>query len=401
MADKQKEKDYKTPDLSKLYKRQLDDMPVTWNFRVLRIRRGQKHRLNLGPYVDSLDWGDDGKYGSGSITFLKPDPDKPFRPLDIGDMVRVDVWYKGRWTQIVTMRVDTFPDSSTGDGALSCTMKDDLSLLTKAKRDWRFRKTRARKRGWYPGEIAKAVAKREGLRVGKIHKGLHRIDKLEKKDTFGLDVIFAAYEHERKKTGKRYAMRIVGNRLEIQPWARQTNVFVVNESIESASITRGTEKKNPATAITGKGRIGKGDDAKKVRFRFFRPKAIRRYGLREKEIDYGRVSSEADLRKQVKADYADEIKAHKTGSITVTGMPFIRGQFGTLRKGEGIKISIPAEGMTRKNSWFWTTSVRHTLSGGSYTVSIDFDDGDPWLAYEEEQDKSARAEEEERRRRRA
>ena len=383
------DREYKTPNLARLYSRAAADLPDIWHFRVSRLRRGER-RLNLAPYVDSVEWSDEGMYGSGTVSLVKPDPDWNRLYLAKGDLIRVDVWLRGRWFQMTTMRIDGFPESDTGGGVVGATMKDDLSLLTRQKRDWRFRKTKARGRGYYPGEIARAVAKREGLRVGAIARGTKRIDKLEKKDSFGLDVIFEAYNKERAETGKRYMVRIHNGRLEVTGWRRNVYLAVIEPTIESASVTRKTKVANPATVIEGKGKIGKGKDARKVKYRYKRKAIVRMHGLKEDERDYGRVKSLADLRKQVKADYADEITVHKSGSLEITGMPFVRGAWGSMRKGEGIQIRLPAEGMKGKKSYFWTKAVRHSVSGDSYTCSIEFDDGDPWLAYMEEQDKARR-----------
>ena len=196
----EKDKVYKTPDLAKMYSRSRE-MPTIWNFRFLRVRRGSPS-MDLGPYVESIDWSDDGQYGAGSLSMVKAEVGRNWFPVTKGDMVRVDAEYKGRWHQLVTMRVDGFPSSDTGSGGLSVELKDDLSLLTVQKRDWRYRKTRQRGRGWYPGEIARDIAKKEGLRVGNIFRGAHRIDKLEKKDTYGLDVIAEAYKRETLQDGR-------------------------------------------------------------------------------------------------------------------------------------------------------------------------------------------------------
>lgn len=379
---------HKTPDLAALYRRQMREMPAIWNWRLLRQRPGEPS-FDLSEYVSSIEWGDSGTTGDGTVDLTKPDPNRNWQPLTKGDLVRVDTLYRGRWFQLVTMRVEDFPESDTGAGALSVTIQDDLVLLTMQKRDWRYRKTRQRGRGWYPGEVARDVAKREGLRTGEIHRGYHRIDKLEKKDAFGLDVIFAAYEKERSHTGRHYDVRIHNGKLEIIPFQRQVFLYVAEESIEDASVTR-QAKANPATVWTGKGRVGKGPHARKVRFRFRRSEMVRRFGMKEKEKNYGRVSSDADLRRQVKADYAEEVKVKKGGSLTLTGMPFIRGAWGSLRKGEGIQILLAPEGMTGKASWFWTTSVRHQISGGTYTVALEYSEEDPWLSYYDEVDKAQR-----------
>ena len=384
----EKDKEYKTPDLAKLYSKPGRAMPTIWNFRVLRVRPGER-KLDVSEFVESMDWGDGGTYGEGSLVLIKPDTMRNWHPVTMGDRVQIDAEYRGRWYQLVTMRVDGFPESSTADGSLSIAMKDDLALLTVQKRDWRYRKTKSRGRGWFPGEIARDVAKKEGLRVGEIFRGAHRIDKLEKKDTFGLDVIFEAYNREKAKTGQRYQVRIHNNKLEVRPWARQVIVYVAEESIEDASVSRAT-RPNPATVWLGKGRVGKGAKARKVKFRYKRQELVRRYGMKEKEKDYGRVDSEAALRRQVKADYAEEVKVNKTGSVTLTGIPFVRGAWGSMRKGEGIKIVLPGEGMTGKHAWVWTRSVQHSVSGSGYTVAIEFEEKDPWLAYEEEVDKAQR-----------
>ena len=94
------------------------------------------------------------------------------------------------------------------DGSISVALADDFQALRRNRRDWSFRKTKRRKHGYYPGEIAKKVAAQEGVRVRRVVRGKHRLTKLVRKDATALDVLREAYVKEHEKTGLRFILRM-------------------------------------------------------------------------------------------------------------------------------------------------------------------------------------------------
>lgn len=281
------------------------------------------------------------------------------------------------------------PRAQVEGGTVDVELTDDLDVLKRNRRDWTFRRTKRRKRGWFAHEIARVVARKEGVRLGRIAKGTKRLRKLVKKDTAGLDILRAAYAHEREETGRRFVIRMAGGKLEIVPFQRNPILYIFGAQMQSAMIEK-IGKARPVTVLEGKGRVGKGDEAKKVKHTEVRRDLIRRFGYLHKEQDFGRVSSKAELRRKVKREMAKQVRLKPTIEFEYAGVPFIR-------RGDGIHVKVKGEGFAgrdpqaRKRAFVYVTAARFRVDGSSgFTMSISANVEDPYFKDRRRREREAR-----------
>jgi hypothetical protein len=274
-------------------------------------------------------------------------------------------------------------------GIYSVDLTDDLILLTRNRRDWTYRKTKKRKRGWYLHEIVHDVARREGVRLGRVARGRKRIDKLVKKNASALEVLREACAKEQEAHGIRFVIRMNNGRLDIIPYERNRILYQFDFGEEESSDLQQKQADRPVTVIEAKGHIGKGHAAKKVRATVQDRYVIRRFGRVVDERSYGKVASRAELVKKAKRDLAKGIKTTRTGTLTHRGIPFIR-------RGVGIRW------VTREPGWYgraehsldrsflFTNAVTHTIAGPDYTMEVGVVQEDPFHADQERRDKERR-----------
>lgn len=375
------------PDLRKFYGRDLSDVQAgSWSFRVMLLRGRGTKALDLTPLTESFTWENAEASLTGSIDLRRPDPQEPI-PIGVGHRVAVDVRWRGSWYRLWQMRAG-IPESDLADGSTSVDLTDDLSVLSRNKRNWSYKKTKRRKRGWFGHEIVRDVARKEGLRVGALAKCKYRQGRLVKKDAFALDIIREAYHQEREKSGRRFFIHMRDGKLEVLPLKRNSILYVFKEQVEEA-LVRQEQALKPVTILKGKARVGKGKQAKKLRYTAMDRKLVARYGKSTQEKDYGRVSSLKVLKDKVNRDYAQKTKVKRTGSLTVPGVPF-------LRRGDGIRWVSREPGYfgrtedLRDRSFVYISSISHTVSGSGYTMQMDFVQEDPYVKDAERRDKELR-----------
>lgn len=381
-------KHYK-PRLAHYYGRELTDfIPGAFEFRLELIRGKGLAALELDTVATSFEWLDEGSVMTGSMSLQRPDPeDASSLPIANGHRVRCSVRWAGRWYRLWTMRVDGVPDVTLETGAVDVTLKDDLEILRRSKQRWRFRKTKNRKHGWLPHEVAREVAKRTGLVLGSIAKGKYRTS--FSMVGSGLDAIKKAYAHEREKSGVMFVLRIRDGRLEVLPVRRNTILYVLEEQITSA-LVHGEQTRRPVTIIRARGKIGKGKDAKKVKFSAYNGAVVRRFGRTEEEWDAGTVTSLAELKERANRRLANKIRVRRTADLTTPGIPFIR-------RGDGVRWRTREAGWhgatktSLDRSFVFVTSARHTVQAGAYTSAFSVQQTDPYVQDKERRDKEARA----------
>lgn len=378
----------KRPDLQRFYGRDLEPVrPGAFEFR-LRLLRGGAAPLDLTPVTEAFFWEDAEAVLTGGLELRRPDPeDASSIPIGVGHRVSCDVRWQGSWYRLWQMRVQ--PHSvDVGEGSLTVDLRDDLVLLGRERRDWSFRKTKTRKRGWFCHEIAMEVAKREGLKVGVIAKGKYRLDRLVRKNASGLDVLRAAYGHERRKSGRRFVIRMRNGLLDVIALQRNLILYEFKEQVEAAQVAQ-ERAIRPVTVLEGRGRVGRGKGARRVRHTEARRAVIDRFGRTVEKKDYGRVDSLADLRDKVLRDYAKKLRVKRTASLTVPGVPF-------LRRGDSCRWVTKEEGWygstteLRDRSFVYVRQVRHSVTGGEYTTSMEVVQEDPYVKDAARQDREAR-----------
>lgn len=379
------------PNVRKFYGRELKNIrPGDFEFSLTLLRGRGLGNVRIDTVVEAFDWTDEEAAMAGSLSLRRPDPDKPKSlPVARGHRVQCRCRPVGAtsWYELWTMRCGS-PETSVTDGTVTVELADDLSRLSHNRRDWTFRKTKRRKQGYFAHDITKEVCRREGVKVGALAKGTVRIDKLVKKDTDALTMIREAYKKEQEKTGRRFVIRMRKGRLEVTPFQRNRILYQFANQLQDVQLSE-EQKDKPITVLEGKGRIGKGKGAKRVRYTEARRDIVDRLGYAHQEKDYGRVDSLKDLRERVQRDYSKNIEVKRTASFTTAGVPFIR-------RGHGIRWKNVEPGWHGKSessldrTFVYATSVRHRVDSSGYVTEMDIAQEDPFQKDEERLDKEAR-----------
>lgn len=372
------------PDLSRFYGRELPAYsPGEFDFRLDLLRGKDAPRVSLDPFVVAFEWTDEETAMSGSVTMRRPGDGWESLPVGRGHQVRLRVRWAGRWYTLWTLRVGKPSVAIDGSGIeVQVPLKDDLDIVKRGRRRYLYRKTKARPRGWYGHEILRDAARRDGIVLGAIAKCEHRMPKVDFRGSF-LDLAVKVYEHERKKTARRYVVRMRDGKFEAVPYKRNPVLYVFAGEMRSAQVEQASAKERPVTVLTGTARVGKGTSAKRRRHTEARPRMVARFGYSQKTKDYGRVDSVAELREAVKRDLADEYRVKWAVTAQMQGVPF-------LRRGDGARCVIPSEGFVGDDSFVFATAVRHQVQGGTYTTDADFTRDDPFAKDRERREKELR-----------
>lgn len=370
----------RAPNLASIYTKQLRDVAAgDFDFRTVLIRpekpKDDGRFVILDRATTSIEWSDETPVLTGGLTLHRPDPLKPSTlPVKERHRVRLLVRWGGAWYRLWEMRVESDPEPTGSSGDLRVELSDDLASLRQNVRDWEFKKSKARPKGWPPQAITRKVCGREGVRMGKIAKGAARLKKL-KKTASGLEIIMRAYAAERQKSDRSFVIRLRNGRLEVVPVKRHKVLYEIRGvELDYSTETGSPKKKRPTTVIEAKGRVGK----KKIEAKVFRRAILKRFGLSTAERSYGKVDSKAELREKAMRELAEEIRVKRTATLTIPGIPFIeRGD--TVRwitKEPG--WSGPGVG-TQDRSYAYVTGVSHSATPASFTSSMTLSQVDPFL----------------------
>jgi hypothetical protein len=379
----------RTPDLSGVYKFRREDLTLDEFSFALTLIRGDGPAVKLDRGTTELQWTDDQTGMTGTLTVQRPDPER-FESLPIlrGYRVRCEVAWASRTYRLWEM-VCREPTTEKETGVVNVPLEDDLVVLRRNRRDWSFRRTKARKKGYFPHEIALEVCRREGIRPGSIARGTYRLDKLVRKDASAVDVLKAAYAQEREKTGRRFVIRMRNGRLDVVPYRRNVLLYTLKDQLQAATLENTEPTGTLVTVVEAKGRIGKGKDARKVRQVIYDRDVVRRFGYLHVEKDYGRVDSLADLREKAQRFLAGRIGTRQAGTLTTSGIPFIS-------RGDMIRWVTTEPGWhgpsfrTKDRSFVYVTGVSHDVSPDGYTSDVTVAQADPYTKDKERLDKEAR-----------
>ena len=369
----------RAPNLASIYTKQLRDVTAgDFDFRVVLVRPEKPKNLRttvLDRATTSVEWTDESAVLSGSLILHRPDPlAVSSLPVKERHRIRLLVRWGGSWYRLWEMGVESDPEPTGSSGDLRVELADDLANLRQNERDWEFKKSKHRPNGWPPQVVTRAVCEREGVRVGKLAKGAARIRKL-KKTCSGLEVIMRAYAAERKKTDRKFVIRLRNGRLEVVPVQRHRVLYEIKGvEIDYSTETGSPKKRRPTTVIEAKGRVGK----EKVKVRVFRRAILKRFGLSTAERSYGRVDSKQELKERAMRDLAEEVRVRRTATITIPGIPFMeRGDtVRWLTKEPG--WSGPSFG-THDRSYGYITGVTHAATPASFTSTVTLSQADPFL----------------------
>jgi hypothetical protein len=378
----------RTADLDKTYASVLSDVtPGDFSF-ALTLIRGEAPRVDLGPVTTALAWDDQETGLTGTLTLQRPTDAPGSLPLKRGYRVNCQTALHDKTYDLWEM-VCREPSIDRDSGQVTVPLEDDLVQLRRNRRDWSFRRTKRRKKGYFPEEIALEVCRREGIKPGSIAKGKHRIDKLVKKDTSALDVLKAAYANEREKTGRKFIIRMKNGRLDVIPYRRNTVLYVLRNQLIAALLENAEPTAGLITVVEAKGRIGKGKDARKVSHVVYDRAIVKRFGYLHVERDFGRVESLADLQEQAQRFLAKRIQTRQAGDLTSPGIPFIG-------RGDMMKWVTDEPGWygpsfrTKDRSFIYVTGISHSVSSDGYTCDINVAQNDPYTKDQARLDKEAR-----------
>jgi hypothetical protein len=262
-------------------------------------------------------------------------------------------------------------------------VNDDLDTVRRARRRF-LRRTRKRHRhGYFGHRVLREEAAKECVRLGAIAKCRYPMTKIDVNGSL-LDLATAIYTHERQKSGRRFVLRMRDGRFEVVPYRRNRLIYVLAEQIRTVTASEHPKVANPVTVLVGKGRVGKGKGAKKVRYAEYRRDMVRRFGYVRKERNYGRVDSFGELRAKVRRDLADQYRVDQTCDIEHQGIPFIR-------RGDGAQLDLPSEGYIGDPSFVYCSGGRHQVQADSFTSSWTFTTVDPFQKDRDRREKEARA----------
>jgi hypothetical protein len=328
--------------------------------------------------VESVDWADEGAMLTGTAQLRRPVPNDPSSlPIGRGHQLRCRVRYRDHveWWELWRMRC-SIPEVDYESGVVTVELTDDMNLLRGHIREWNFRKTKRRKNGWRAHAVAIDVCNTVGVRVGQLVQGTEWVTKIKGRMS-ALDVIRKAYEVEHKETKRRYIVRMHDGRLNVVQYRRNRILYSVGDIIVSALLRR-EGKAQPTTVITGKAKVGKGSDAKKIEHTEFRRAVVQRFGYVHREKSYGKLDSKADLIKAIRRDLAEELEIRKSAEgISFPGIPFIR-------RGDACELDIPREGYRDEQAIVFVSRVAHSVTAQGYTTEIDVIADDAYAEYREE-----------------
>lgn len=367
------------PFLEKFYSDELSSIiPGDFEFNLQLLVADGVRPVGLDTVVEDFGWEEDDEVMTGSVSLRRPDPTEPASlPIATGMRIRCRVRWANRrkWYILWTMRVAP-PDTDAVAGQVAISLEDDLVALKRNKRWWSFRSTK-KKDHWTVDQIARRVARKEGLRLGRVIKGQAQIKKLEG-EMYGLDVLRKALEKEKEWTGAKYIIRMRNGLLEIVPYRRNPVLYVLGRAITAAGLTE-EQKGRPVTSIVARGRIGKGSGAKKLEREIVVPSVVRQWGYVAKEKNYGQVDSMAALVRKAKRDLAEELRVKRTAELEFPGIPFIR-------RGDGCRWMNREPGWhgpsktSRDRTFIYCDRIAHSVGpAGDYRTNGTFVQEDPYV----------------------
>lgn len=367
------------PNLQNFYHRRLSDFsPGDFDFS-FQLKRPSDN-LMLTRFLLDCTWEDAGATMRGSLTVRRPEPEAFLAvSLQRGHQVECSFrWHQKEYTAW-NMRLVGEPSVDPLSGIITAELADDLDNLDRNERKWEFKEMKAH-------EIARAVARKEGVPIGKIAQGTEEIKKLKMRGS-GLDVIKKAYKREREETAVRFIIRLRDGKLEVVPFQRPSVLYEIRDLEETASLAGTPKREKPRTIIHARGHK---KDGEKLETTVAVDEIVARFGRSTMEKNYGRVSGMQELRDRAQRDLAREIEVKRSGTLLIPGIPFLeRGSTLHWRQKEPGWIGDSAK--SRDRQYVYVRAARHSYSATThYTTEVDVTQEDPYLADRERRDREAR-----------
>lgn len=365
------------PNLTKTYRFQAPDLQLdTQEFRATLIR-GDYGNIPVDGLIDSVEWryyqGDPVLHGA--VDFATPKAGRAIYDYRVhdGHVLKMDVRWGGAWRELWRMRLRDGQRNLTG--GFSFEMHDDLALLQENIFDWHFVKSekQGKPKGWLCHEIAQEVARRLKIPLGKIAKGKHHITDIDG-EMSALAVLQRAYAIERRGSGRRFVMRWNSGKLDIVPLRRNPMLNILGPQILDATIGREPRDEQFATAVTIRATVKtKGRKTQKLVLKYVDKKAVAKEGFVHRPITGSDVKSRADLERKAKRFIAK----HGQRKRTITGLQHQGIAF--IRRGDAQWVSLPEYGFHGKHGICFVAAGVWSISGGSFTMSLDLGFDDPFV----------------------
>lgn len=380
-------------DITEVYRKTLPPVtPGEYEFRTVLLRGAGVKPLLLDPFVTALDWSEEGQTDgsasglTGSIRLQRPDPEDPSSlPIGRAHQVRLDVRVGSKWKDLWTMRVDS-PEVDL-QGAVSAELADSLDAIKRTKAKFVVRSDEK----LFAHEAFALGAKKVKVKIHSLAEGRVRLKAFKTEGTL-LDFLVACYAPDREQNGLIVVPRFAGGTLSVYPFTRNAVLYELEPLLREATLTQKASVR-PTTVLRGTARIGKGKAAKARHYVYGEPAIIRRYGYVREEKNFGHLKSVESLERRVKLQYAKNLKVTRFASITIPGVPFIRYADAAL-------LDLAEEGYKGEEAFVYVSAIRHSLSPGEYTSSLEVTSADLFKKYQAGRDRLLRAEKARERRRR-
>lgn len=354
------------PNLSRYYSDRLPPIvPGDFQF-FLTLLRGGRPPLDISAMCPTLEWQDEGTTLGGTVGLQHPDG--AYVWVARGHQVRCDTLWQGKRYNLWTMRCG--PPEDTVPYSTSIPLVDAMDALRRDRLVWHFLRTKSRRSGWTADEITRAVAKRLGMKVGKLMKGKLR-QHFSLKGS-GLEAIAKAWQAENHANGVRYVMRMTNGHFEVVEYVRNPLLYVLKDQITQA-LTSENAQTHPVTVVRGFGYTGDGARRKQLHYTAMNRETVQQLGYVPGEKHFGRVNSQADLEARTKRALAANLLAYKMATVTHPGIPFIR-------RGEGVQVKLPNQGFAGKDSFVYCATVRNSVTGGEYNTELSVSTLDPFAS---------------------
>jgi hypothetical protein len=319
--------------------------------------------------VTDFSWEDQNAEMTGSLAIT--DPTGSLRVIQ-GQQI-VCSWTPtpgGAMDELWTLRADS-PEIGRQQQTLSIALLSGLAQANKGTDNYSFKKGKRKPHGWTCDEIGREVEKRTHIPIGKLAKGSHRIVNLVKHAAKPLDVIVAAYQAERRATGRLFFVYWDG-KLNIVPLSPSGQLLRFAGEIIDANLKEAM-RADFATAITvrattkGKERVNKAGhkvkvarSSKKIHVTVQSAAGIRQYGYVHREVKAPDVQTVAQARAYGLKQLAKVVNPERTFTVTVPIMP-------TLRRGMAFNVNWESQGLTQT---CYVAGLSHSVAPSSATTAV-------------------------------
>lgn len=351
--------------------------------------RGNAAPVPLDDLITSAEWTDDGPNLQGRVSYRRPvnvafgsgaPKVTPLATVRQGDVVICRIAERpfpaaspdeGDFVDLWRMRVTEPTTTSVESGDVELQLATDLGLYRRSRYDWKFKQSKRKPSGWRAHEVARFVAKRMGMPIGKVPRGRHKLPDRVFHDTSGVDVVEWAYKQEARHEGLRFAVHFRNGKLAIEPLTYPKYLFELGPAIISAAVTRSLRKKAYATSLTvrsdgQKGKKKRDDISVKATVG---PATLARYGRVHRIVKREGLKTPAAARRYGKRLLAAQWRPVREIALTHPGIA-------RVKRGDAIKVYLPEELI---NEIVFIKEVTHSVSPGGYDMALTLGFSSPFI----------------------